>query len=42
LWISQWKDRKLSDFIKKIFICILKIKGSLMGLEPHEGELLKE
>jgi len=35
---SKWsmEDRKLSDFIKKIFICVLKMNVS--GLERHEGE----
>jgi len=30
--------RKLSDFIKKIFICVSKMNESLKGLERHEGE----
>ena len=34
----QWRDRKLSDFIKKIFICVLKMNESLTGLERHKGE----
>ncbi|CAM4735514.1 unnamed protein product [Leuciscus chuanchicus] len=34
----QWRDRNLSDFIKKIFICVLKINKSLIGLERHEGD----
>jgi len=29
----QWKDRKLSDLIKNIFICVLKMNNSLTGLE---------
>jgi len=33
----QWSDRKLSDFIKNIFICVLKINESLTGLGRHEG-----
>jgi len=36
----QWRDRNLSDFIKKIFICVLKMNESLTGLEGHEGEEL--
>jgi len=31
----QWRDRNLSDFIKKIFICGLKMNKSLTGLERH-------
>jgi len=27
-----------SDFIKNILICVLKMNGSLTGLEQHEGE----
>jgi len=34
----QWRDRKLSDFIKKIFIGVLKMNKSLTGLEWHDGE----
>ena len=34
----QWGDRKLSDFIKKIFICVRKMNESLTGLEQHESE----
>jgi len=34
----QWTDRKLSDFIKKILICVPKKKESLTGLELNEGE----
>ncbi len=30
--------RKLSDFIKKVLICILKMNEGLTGLEQHEGE----
>ncbi len=29
---------KLSDFIKNILICVLKINDDLTGLEQHEGE----
>jgi len=29
----QWRDRKLSDFIKNIFICVPKMNESLTGLE---------
>jgi len=34
----QWRDRKLSDFIKKIFICVPKMSECLTGLERLEGE----
>jgi len=34
----QWRDRKLSDFIKKTLICVPKINESLTALERHEGE----
>jgi len=34
----QWRDRKLSDLIKKIFICVLKMNKSIAGLEQIEGE----
>ncbi len=30
--------RKLSDFIKNILICILKMNEGLTGLEQHKGE----
>ncbi len=30
----------LSDFIKNIFICVLKMNEGLKGLERHEGEQL--
>ncbi len=30
--------RKLSDFIKNILICALKMNDGLTGLEQHEGE----
>ncbi len=30
--------KKLSDFIKNIFICVSKMNEGLMGLERHEGE----
>ncbi len=30
--------RALSDFIKNICICVLKMNGGLTGLERHEGE----
>ncbi len=36
---SAVRVRKLSDFIKNILICVLKMKG-LTGLELHESELL--
>jgi len=38
----QWRDRKLSDFIKKVFICVPKINESLTVLEQHEGEKVKK
>ncbi len=31
---------KLSDFIKNILICVLKMDEGLTALEQHEGELL--
>ncbi len=33
--------RELSDFIKNILICVLKINESITGLERHKGESLK-
>ncbi len=30
--------RKLSDFIKNMLICVLKMNEVLTGLEQHEGE----
>ncbi len=33
-----WRVRKLSDFIKNILNCVLKINEGLMSLERHEGE----
>jgi len=30
--------RKLSDFIKKIFICVPKMNERNMGLERHDGD----
>jgi len=30
--------RKLFDFIKILFICVMKINKVLMGLEPYKGE----
>ncbi len=30
--------RELSEFIKNILICVLKMNGGLTGLEGHEGE----
>ncbi len=35
-----WRLRKLSNFIKNIFICVPKMNEGLTGLERHEGELL--
>ncbi len=32
--------RELSEFIKNILICVLKINEGLTGLERHEGEEL--
>ncbi len=32
--------RKLSDFIKNIFICVLKMNEGLTGLERDEGNLI--
>jgi len=29
---------QLLDFIKNIFICVLKMNESLEGFEQHEGE----
>ena len=37
---GQWRDRKISDFIKKSFICVPKMNESRMGLERHEDEKL--
>ncbi len=36
--VCLWRVKKLSDFIKNILICVLKINESLTGLERHEGE----
>jgi len=36
--MRQLSDRELSDFIKKIFICVLEMNESLTGLERREGE----
>ncbi len=33
-----WRVRKLSDFIKNILICVLKMNKGLTGLEWHKGE----
>ncbi len=30
--------RKLSDFIKNIFICVPEMSEGLTGVEQHEGE----
>ncbi len=30
--------RELSEFIKNILICVLKMNEGLTGLERHEGE----
>jgi len=34
----QWRDRNLSDSIKKILICVLKMDKCLTGLKQHESE----
>ncbi len=34
----EGQTRKLSDFIKNILICVLKMIEGLTGLERHEGE----
>ncbi len=34
------KVRELSECIKNILICVLKMNEGLTGLERHEGELL--
>ncbi len=34
------KIRELSECIKNILICVLKMNEGLTGLERHEGELL--
>jgi len=31
-------DKNLSDFIKNILICVLKMNEGLTGVERHEGE----
>ncbi len=36
--MSLWRVRELSDFIKNILICVLKMNEGLTGLERHEGE----
>ncbi len=33
-----WRVRELSDLIKNILICVLKMNKCLMGLERHEGD----
>jgi len=38
LRICQWRDRKLSDLPKKIFICVPKMNESLTGLGRHVGD----
>jgi len=35
-YLSMKGHRKLSDFIKKIFICVTKMNESLKGLERHD------
>ncbi len=34
--VSVCRVKKLSDFIKNIFICVLKMNEGLKGLEWHE------
>ncbi len=33
-----WKGRELSDFIRNILICVLKMNEGITGLKRHEGE----
>jgi len=33
-----WRVRELSDLIKNILICALKMSEGLTGLQRHEGE----
>jgi len=41
-WVgSLWRDRKLSDLIKNILICVLKMNEDLTDVERHEGKYLK-
>ncbi len=35
--MSLWRVRKLSEFIKNILICVLKMNEGLTGLERHES-----
>ncbi len=37
-FLAVWRVRKLSDFIKNIFICVPKMNKGLTGLDWHEGE----
>jgi len=37
---SLWRDQKLSDFIKKILICVLKMNEDLSDVEWHKCEWL--
>ncbi len=37
-YLMLWRVRKLSDLIKNILICVLKMNEGLAGLERHEGE----
>jgi len=32
------KVRKLTDFIKNMLVCVLKMNEGLTGVERHEGE----
>jgi len=34
--LLSMEDRKLSDFIKNIFICVLKMNISLTGLKRND------
>ncbi len=36
--LLSMRVRELSDFIKNILICVLKMNEGLTGLERHEGE----
>ncbi len=33
-----WRVKKLSDLVKNILICVLKMNEGLTVLEQHEGE----
>jgi len=38
--ICQWRDRNLSDFIKKIFICALKMNENVLRLWKDMREIM--